>query len=77
MVRPSELEDLGFRIVIYGISPLMHAVRAMQDVLTSLSKGDISFAGGGVDFEEYKSIVGFDRWVDIENRYQPENRPAI
>jgi 2-methylisocitrate lyase-like PEP mutase family enzyme len=71
LLRPSELEDLGFRIVIYGISPLMHAVRAMQEVLSSLSKGDISFAGGGVGFEEYKSIVGFDRWADIENRYQP------
>jgi hypothetical protein len=55
----------------------MHAVRAMQEVLSFLSKGDISFAGGGVGFEEYKSIVGFDRWADIENRYQPENRPAI
>jgi 2,3-dimethylmalate lyase len=43
LLRPSELEDLGFRIVIYGISPLVHAVRAMQEVLCSLSKGDISF----------------------------------
>ena len=74
LLRPSELEDLGFRIVIYGISALMHAVRAMQEVLSSLSKGDISFAGGGVGFEEYKSIVGFNRWADIESRYQPENR---
>ena len=74
LLRPSELEDLGFRIVIYGISPLMHAVRAMQEVLSSLSNGEISFAGGGVGFEEYKSIVGFDRWAEIENRYQPENR---
>ena len=77
LLRPSELENLGFRIIIYGISPLMHAVRAMQQVLHSLAHGDISFAGGGVGFEEYKSIVGFDRWADIENRYQPENGPAI
>ena len=73
LLRPSELEELGFRIAIYGISPLMHAVRAMQHVLSSLSEGDVSFAGGGVGFEEYKSIVGFDRWADVENRYQPEN----
>jgi 2-methylisocitrate lyase-like PEP mutase family enzyme len=75
LLQPSELENLGFRIVIYGISPLVHAVRAMQEVLSSLSKGDISFAGGGVGLEEYKSIVGFNRWADIENRYQLENRP--
>jgi 2-methylisocitrate lyase-like PEP mutase family enzyme len=77
LLRPTELEDLGFRIVIYGISPLMHAVRAMQEVLSSLSKGDISFAGRGVGFEEYKSIVGFEQWADIENRYQPESRLTI
>jgi len=77
LLRPSELEELGFRITIYGISPLMHAVRAMQHVLSSLFEGDVSFAGGGVGFEEYKSIVGFDRWADVENRYQPENRPAV
>ena len=67
ILPPTALEELGFRIVIYGISPLMHAVRAMQDVLSSLSRGDTSFAGNGVGFEEYKSIVGFDRWADIEN----------
>ena len=69
ILPPTALEELGFRIVIYGISPLMHAVRAMQDVLSALSRGDTSFAGNGVGFEEYKSIVGFDRWADIENRY--------
>jgi 2,3-dimethylmalate lyase len=69
ILPPTALEELGFRIVIYGISPLMHAVRAMQDVLSALSRGDTSFAGNGVGFEEYKAIVGSDRWADIENRY--------
>lgn len=77
MLRSAELEELGFRIVIYGISPLMHAVRAMQGVLGSLAKGDIGFAGKGVGFEEYKTIVGFERWADIENRYQPQTDPKV
>jgi len=72
LLRPAELEDLGFRIVIYGISALMHAVRAMQDVYDSLARGDIGFAGNGVGFEAYKSIVGFERWAEIEARYQPK-----
>ena len=72
LLPPSELDELGFRIVLYGISPLIHAVRAMQRVLSSLSKGDVSFVGEGVGFEEYKSIVGFERWADIETRYRPE-----
>lgn len=71
LLRPAELEELGFRIAIYGISLLMHAVRTMQGVLETLGKGEVSFAGGGVGFEEYKSIVGFERWAEIENRFSP------
>jgi 2-methylisocitrate lyase-like PEP mutase family enzyme len=71
ILPPAELERMGFRIVIYGISALMHAVRAMQNVLSSLARGDVSFAGGGVGFDEYKSIVGFERWAEIEDRYRP------
>ena len=69
ILRPAELEQLGFRIAIYGISLLMHAVRAMQGVLADLARGEVGFAGGGVGFEEYKEIVGFDRWSSIEDRY--------
>jgi 2-methylisocitrate lyase-like PEP mutase family enzyme len=71
-LTPAELEQLGFRIVIYGISPLMHAVRAMQNVLASLAQGKTDFGGAGVGFEEYKSIVGFDDWAAIEEQYQPK-----
>lgn len=72
LLPPKQLEELGFRIVIYGISAVLHAVRAMENVFSRLAQGDISFAGGGVGFEEYKSIVDFPRWADIESRYQPK-----
>jgi 2-methylisocitrate lyase-like PEP mutase family enzyme len=70
-LTPAELEQLGFRIVIYGISLLMHAVQAMENVLASLAHGKADFAGKGVGFEEYKSIVGFQHWAEIETKYQP------
>ncbi|MEQ8399331.1 isocitrate lyase/PEP mutase family protein [Thalassobaculum sp.] len=80
MLAPHDLTQLGFRIIIYGISPLMHAVRAMQSVLSSLANGDVSFAGagagGGVGFEEYKSIVDFEHWAQIEDRYQPKSNSS-
>jgi len=61
-----------------GISPLMQATHARGP----------SDAGGPVfpiesrsleeaGFEEYKSIVGFNRWADVENRYQLKNRPQF
>jgi 2-methylisocitrate lyase-like PEP mutase family enzyme len=70
ILKPSELAELGFEIAIYGISLLMHSVRTMQDVLAKLSQGDVSFIGNGVGFEEYKTIVGFERWAVIEDRYR-------
>jgi 2-methylisocitrate lyase-like PEP mutase family enzyme len=71
LLAPAELEQLGFRIVIYGISLLMHAVQAMENVLADLARGGVDFVGKGVRFEEYKSIVGLERWAAIEARYQP------
>jgi 2-methylisocitrate lyase-like PEP mutase family enzyme len=66
----AELEQIGFRIVIYGISLLLHAVQTMEDVLSGLAHGKIDFAGKGVGFEDYKSIVGFERWAGLEAKYQ-------
>ena len=76
LLRPSELGNLGFRMNLRNLSA--HA-RSSGDAAGPVFAGRrrFSFAGGGVGFEEYKSIVGFDRWADIENRYQPENGPAI
>lgn len=70
ILPPAELGELGFRIALYGISLLMHAVRRMQDVLASLAVGKVDFVGKGIGFEDYKSLVDFDVWAAIEDRYR-------
>ena len=69
ILPPSELGQLGFRIALYGISLLMHAVARMQEVLASLAAGRVDFVGSGIGFEDYKSLVDFDMWAGIEDRY--------
>jgi 2-methylisocitrate lyase-like PEP mutase family enzyme len=69
ILSPKELFEIGFRMPVYGISLLLHAVRAMQGVLGSLAAGDIGFIGKGAGFDEFKDLVGFDRWAGIEERY--------
>lgn len=69
ILRPAELEDLGFRIVIYGISLLMRSVKTMVDSLQDLRSGELKMVGSGVGFEDYKRIVGFPRWAELERRY--------
>ena len=70
ILRPADLETMGFRIVIYGISLLMRATRSMQETLADIASGELRLSGTGVGFEEYKSIVGMDAWSRIEDRYR-------
>jgi len=70
VLTPAELAQIGFRIAIYGISLLVHAMQAMDNVLACLAQGKVDFAGKGVGFEAYKSIVGFEHWAAIEVKYQ-------
>jgi 2,3-dimethylmalate lyase len=69
ILKPAELETLGFRIVIYGISLLMRSVKTMIDSLQDLRSGDLKMVGSGVGFEDYKRIVGFERWAALERNY--------
>ena len=69
ILRPAELEQLGFRIVIYGINLLMHATRTMRECLEDIRSGELKLTGRGVSFEEYKRIVGFYDWAALEDRY--------
>ena len=69
ILRPSELEQLGFRIVIYGISLLMRITRTMRETLADIASGELRLSGSGVSFEEYKNLVGLSTWSRIEDRY--------
>ena len=70
ILKPRELEALGFRIVIYGISLLMRATRTMQETLADIREGEMKLSGTGVSFEEYKNIVGMREWSRLEDRYR-------
>ena len=69
ILPPAILGQMGYRIVIYGISALMHAITAMQTVFSQLALGRVEFAGRGIGFEAYKDIVDFQHWAEIERRF--------
>lgn len=70
ILKPKELEELGFRLVIYGISLLMRITRTMREALADIASGEFKGVGSGVSFEEYKAIVGMSRWSGIEDGYK-------
>ncbi|MDE2605928.1 MAG: isocitrate lyase/PEP mutase family protein [Burkholderiales bacterium] len=70
ILRPAQLEELGFRIVIYGISLLMRITRTMRETLADIASGELRLSGSGVGFEDYKKIVGMPAWSRIEDEYR-------
>ena len=70
ILKPAQLEELGFRLVIYGISLLMRITKTMQAALADIKSGEFSEVGSGVGFEEYKAIVGMPAWSAIEDKYK-------
>lgn len=67
-LKPSELADMGFDIVLYGIDLILGAARAVRETLETI-KGDPLSLDGGLGFEEFKEVVGFADWAAIEDRF--------
>jgi 2-methylisocitrate lyase-like PEP mutase family enzyme len=68
------LHELGFAMVIHGITLLMRAVRTMRETLFDLREDNLDPARAGISFEDYKTLVGFGAWAEIEDRFEQKRR---
>lgn len=68
-LAPAELGEMGFAIVMYGITPLLYSIPPVQAVLARLAEGSIDFAGSASGFDEFKALMGFEGWTAVEGRY--------
>jgi 2-methylisocitrate lyase-like PEP mutase family enzyme len=64
-----ELCELGFTAAVLGLDTLMHAAKAIETVLLDMKSGKFARRNDGMDFEEYKKVVGYDEWERIDNRF--------
>jgi 2-methylisocitrate lyase-like PEP mutase family enzyme len=65
----SQLQELGFSMIIHGITLLMRAARTMQETLADLKADRLDPKKRGVAFEDYKALVGFGEWAAVEERF--------
>jgi 2-methylisocitrate lyase-like PEP mutase family enzyme len=68
VLSPGELEEIGYRIVVFPLSLLSASIRAMHEALQSLSQGRAP--ANILDFEELKERVGFNHYYREFGRYQ-------
>jgi len=67
MVPPQRLEELGYTIVVYPLTQLSAAIKAMRASLATIGAGGV--ADNVLDFRELTRAVGFDRYHDLADRY--------
>jgi len=67
----AELEQLGFNCAVLGLDTLMHAAKAIEAVLLDMKSGKFARRNDGMDFEDYKRLVGYDRWESVDERFTP------
>jgi 2-methylisocitrate lyase-like PEP mutase family enzyme len=64
-----ELAELGFNAAVLGLDTLMHAAKAVETVLLDMKSGRFARRNDGMDFEDYKKLVGYDKWESIDRRF--------
>src|SRR5215475_9533121 len=67
----AELAALGFNCAVLGLDTLMHAAKAVEAVLLDMKSGTFARRNEGMDFEDYKKVVGYDKWERIDARFAP------
>jgi 2-methylisocitrate lyase-like PEP mutase family enzyme len=73
IISNKELGEMGFAMVIHGITLLLRAARTMRETLADLKEDRLSKHKAGVTFEEYKALVHFGKWAAIEEQFGATN----
>ena len=69
ILPPDRLRELGFNVIVYGISLILRIAGTMRDALADFRSGEMKLWETGVGFEDYKRIVGFDDWAATEDKF--------
>jgi 2-methylisocitrate lyase-like PEP mutase family enzyme len=64
-----EMQALGFDCAILGLDTVMHAAKAVETVLLDMKSGRFARRNDGMAFEAYKSLVGYEKWQGIQDRF--------
>ncbi|GAA0138917.1 mutase [Lithospermum erythrorhizon] len=69
ILDPNELENLGYKLVVYPLSLMGVSIRAMQDALQAIRGGRMPSPGSMPSFDELKEILGFNTYYEEEKKY--------
>lgn len=71
ILPPAELGEMGFDIIPYGLSAILHVTKVLGEVFADMRSQELKLYDKGASFEDYKKIIGLDEWTRIEETYRP------
>nr|XP_043635807.1 2,3-dimethylmalate lyase isoform X2 [Erigeron canadensis] len=77
ILTPIELEDIGYKLVVYPLSLMAGSIRAMEDALVAIKGGRVPSPGSMPSFEEVKEIIGFNSYYEEEKRYATKSNRSV
>jgi methylisocitrate lyase len=71
LLSSAELQELGYKMVVYPLSALFAATRAVEETYRALfeEKSTARRAGDMVSFDEFERIIDVPGWRALEGRY--------
>jgi len=70
----AELQKMGYKMVVYPLSALFSAAKAVAEVYEALfeEKSTASRQGAMLSFHEFEEVIGVPQWQELERRYVAE-----
>ncbi|MDA0306817.1 MAG: isocitrate lyase/PEP mutase family protein [Proteobacteria bacterium] len=66
-LSPQELQDIGYKVIIFPVSLMLAGIKAMEDALSSMQGG--KHPDAIATFAHLQDIVGFPDYYDAEKKY--------
>lgn len=74
LLTSKELQELGYRMVVYPLSALFSAARAVEETYRALfeEKSTAARQDAMVSLSQFEEIIGVPQWQELERRYVAE-----
>mgnify|MGYP001807579645 CR=1 FL=1 len=69
LLSPAEFAELGFTVIPYGITLILHAARAMQAAIGDVMSGAFVRREAAMSFRDYLDVVGEPGWAELQDKY--------
>ena len=69
LLSPAEFAELGFTVIPYGITLILHAAQAMKRAIEDVLSGRFDQRDAAMNFRDYLGVVGEPDWARLQEKY--------